>query len=71
MKKIEEMEETATALEKTQDEESRKLLKQTEDRLQEEIKKLQIKSTEMVSFPRIFFTYLWNYIFSTLIVEGW
>ncbi|XP_042877801.1 ubiquitin carboxyl-terminal hydrolase 8-like [Penaeus japonicus] len=47
LKKIEEMEETATALEKTQDEESRKLLKQTEDRLQEEIKKLQIKSTEM------------------------
>lgn len=46
------MEETATALERTQDEESRKLLKQTEDRLQEEIKKLQIKSTEMVSFPR-------------------
>lgn len=49
LKKIEEMEETATALERTEDEESRKLLKQTEDRLQEEIKKLQIKSTEMES----------------------
>ena len=49
MLKIKEMEETAVKRETARDEQSRTQLQQTEERLQEEIRRLKAASSDMVS----------------------